>query len=186
MSDSNITKQALANALKEVIAEKPFDKIVIKDIVKRCNLNRQTFYYHFKDKYDLMNWIYYTETARFMNQYNSIDNWTEGLCALCYYMQANKSFYTHALSTSGQNSFPDYLLQYIRDISLALVEERKGEKEIDIKKWDFVVEFCSIACVGLIIRWSQNGMRDDPQEYIAQIKSIIDGSMLRELYEPEK
>ena len=183
MSDSNITKQALANALKEVIAEKSFDKIVVNDIVQRCNLNRLTFYYHFKDKYDLMNWIYYTETARFMSQYNSIDNWTEGLCALCYYMQANKSFYTHALNTSGQNSFPDYLLQYVRDITLARIEERKGKKKTDPKYWEFVAEFCSIAFVGLIVKWAQNGMKEDPREYIQEIVTIIDGSMLHELIE---
>lgn len=182
MPDSHITKQALANSLKEIMEEKPFRKITINDLVERCDLSRLTFYYHFKDKYDLMNWIYHTETAQFINKYYSFDNWTEGLCALCYYMKENKRFYTNALKTTGQNSFPQYLLQYIRDLSLALVEERKGTQEIDNKKWEFVVEFCAIAVVGLIIKWSQNGMQEDPKEYIEQIKAIIDGSMLHELH----
>ena len=61
MADSNITKKALADALKELMDTKPFHKISVSDICERCQMNRKSFYYHFKDKYDLMNWIYDTE-----------------------------------------------------------------------------------------------------------------------------
>ena len=54
-------KRALAIALKELMREKPLVKISIADIVGRCGMNRQSFYYHFRDKYDLVNWIFYTE-----------------------------------------------------------------------------------------------------------------------------
>ena len=53
MSDSLITKKAIAGALKTVCKEKAFDKISIADITAACGLNRQTFYYHFQDKYEL-------------------------------------------------------------------------------------------------------------------------------------
>ena len=53
MADSNITKRALASALKELMNEKPFARISVSDICTRCDMNRKSFYYHFKDKYDL-------------------------------------------------------------------------------------------------------------------------------------
>ena len=58
LASSKITKKALANALKEVMVEKPFEKISVSDICNKCNRNRKSFYYHFKDKYDLVNWIF--------------------------------------------------------------------------------------------------------------------------------
>ena len=58
MADSNITKKALAEALKELMEEKSFEKINIGDICEKCEMNRKSFYYHFKDKYDLVNWIF--------------------------------------------------------------------------------------------------------------------------------
>ena len=61
MADSNITKRALATSLKELMAEQPFGKINVAQICERCNMNRKSFYYHFKDKYDLVNWIFDTE-----------------------------------------------------------------------------------------------------------------------------
>lgn len=61
MPDSSITKRALAAALKQLMSEKPLQKISVGDICETCSMNRKSFYYHFKDKYDLVNWIFYTE-----------------------------------------------------------------------------------------------------------------------------
>jgi len=117
MSDSNITKLALANSLKGLMVKEAFSNISVKDIVDDCGLTRQAFYYHFKDKYDLMNWIYYTETAYIMTSNDAAELWSDSLKNLCCYMQRNKTFYTNALKTTGQNSFPEHLYQYIRDLA---------------------------------------------------------------------
>lgn len=58
---SNITKKALASSLKKILSKKEFNKITINDITEDCGVNRQTFYYHFKDIYDLLEWIYTNE-----------------------------------------------------------------------------------------------------------------------------
>lgn len=185
MSDSNITKLALANSLKALMARKPFGKISVGDIVENCALTRQTFYYHFQDKYDLMNWIYYTETVRFMSSYDSVEHWTEGLIRLCRYMCTNKTFYTNALGTTGPNSFPEYLYGYILNIAQTSVETTMGKAYV-AEQWDFFIEFFAIAFVSFIVRWSNAGMKDDPAGFIKKIRSLYDGSVLMELEKREK
>ena len=66
MADSNITKQALSNALKELLAERPFEKSSVSDICQKCSMNRKSFYYHVRDKDDLVNWIFDTEFITLM------------------------------------------------------------------------------------------------------------------------
>ena len=61
MPDSNITKKALAQTMKELMAKQPFSKISVGDICDACGMSRKSFYYHFRDKYDLVNWIFDTE-----------------------------------------------------------------------------------------------------------------------------
>ena len=61
MPESNLTKKAIALSAKELTKEKPYDKISISDIADRCGIKRQTFYYHFQDKYELLVWIYFNE-----------------------------------------------------------------------------------------------------------------------------
>ena len=55
---SEITKKALAETLKKLLSKNKLNKITIKEITEDCGVNRQTFYYHFKDIYDLLEWIY--------------------------------------------------------------------------------------------------------------------------------
>ena len=55
---SQVTKRALAASLIKLLSQKPLDKVTVKDIIEDCGVNRQTFYYHFKDIYDLVDWIF--------------------------------------------------------------------------------------------------------------------------------
>ncbi len=185
MPDSNITKMALADALKELMAKKSFSKISVRDIVEACGLTRQAFYYHFKDKYDLMNWIYYTESVRFMNSYDTLEHWTDGLKDLCCHMQQNRVFYINALNTTGQNSFQEYLHDYIRDISISVIENIEG-REFDEEKWGFITEFIATAFVSMIVRWANDGMKEDPVAYITKLRGLFDGSIFHQLENEEK
>ena len=61
---SQTTKRALSASLKKLLAKKPLDKITVTDIAEDCEVGRQTFYYHFQDIYDLMEWTFTEETSR--------------------------------------------------------------------------------------------------------------------------
>ena len=58
MTDTRITRNTLANSFKELMKDNDFSKISVADICRNCNINRKSFYYHFYDKYDLVNWIF--------------------------------------------------------------------------------------------------------------------------------
>ena len=63
---SQTTKRALEASLKKLLLEKPLNKITINDITEDCGVNRMTFYYHFKDIYDLVDWILVEDAAKAM------------------------------------------------------------------------------------------------------------------------
>lgn len=118
MADSNITKWALATSLKELMAEQPFDKINVAQICERCDMNRKSFYYHFKDKYDLVNWIFDTEFITLLKDEKldvSHSNYKERWAfveKMCQYFYQNHGFYRKALQIRGQNSFRDHFREY--------------------------------------------------------------------------
>jgi probable dihydroxyacetone kinase regulator len=116
MSNNSITKDALAGALKEILKEKPLEKITIKDITKYCNVSRNTFYYHFADKYELVNWIFYTETLKEVNTFSDPDRWLDSFVNLCKYLYENREFYLSAFQYVGQNSLQDYLLEFYYEL----------------------------------------------------------------------
>lgn len=161
MSDSQLTKKALSQAMKELMAQRPMEKIKINDIVKRCHMNRQSFYYHFKDKYDLVNWIYYTEFVS--NIQNSLDkpDW-ELLEEICEFFYNNRVFYSNALKVTGQNSFSEYFSQVLHPIILAHVNEIFPNDE----NKDFYATFYADAIRVSIKRWLLEGAKIPPHEFV--------------------
>ncbi len=184
MSDANLTKLALAQSLKDLMVRKNFARISVSDISEHCGLTRQTFYYHFKDKYDLMNWIYVTETAPFMYNNKDMGQWKEGLQALCNYMRLNKIFYLNALNTTGQNSFQEYLHDYTRDITRTVIGNI-GNTDLDEESLAFIADVIAVIFVSLTQRWAHNGMKEDPSEYIIKLTGLFDGRLLRALEKQE-
>ena len=106
MADSNITKHALAVALQELMEEIPFEKINVAQICERCNMNRKSFYYHFKDKYDLVNWIFDTQFIALIKDEQLRTNYDAHWALIekaCDYFYQNHLFYRKALQIKGQN-----------------------------------------------------------------------------------
>ena len=77
MADSNSTKSALADAMKKLMVCKSFAKISISDLCEECGLNRKSFYYHFKDIYDLLEWIFTNEVVNKIEKETTKKNWKE-------------------------------------------------------------------------------------------------------------
>ena len=78
------TKSILATALMELTSRKNFAKITIADITHVSGFNRQTFYYHFRDKYELLSWIYEQEASQVFDEDISLENWHRYMACLLY------------------------------------------------------------------------------------------------------
>lgn len=65
---SQMTKRALEASLKKLLLQKPLTKITISDITEDCGISRMTFYYHFKDIYDLVEWVCVEDAAQALEE----------------------------------------------------------------------------------------------------------------------
>ena len=86
------TKNALGAALKKMMEVKPIDKITVKDLVELCSVNRQTFYYHFDDVYDLLEWVFEEDANRVLPEEVVYDNWKQDVMMWFKYLNDNATF----------------------------------------------------------------------------------------------
>ncbi len=112
MPKSTRTKCMIAKGVKKLLETVSFGELSVGEICKQCQISRNTFYYHFKDKFDVIHWIFYTEITPILEESFSINHWEEGLLALCHYMQENRKFYVNILRFHGQNSFIECLMEF--------------------------------------------------------------------------
>ncbi|MBE6740901.1 MAG: dihydroxyacetone kinase transcriptional activator DhaS [Ruminococcaceae bacterium] len=158
------TKKKLAGALKELMQTTTFDKITVSDITEKCNVHRQTFYYHFQDRYELLDWIFAKELIEpFTDNINS-DNLQEKVYNLFETMAENKKFYQHALQTNS-----DDLIRYISKIASEqyLVIFKNVSKESGINSDDeadeLMAEFFGYGICGIVMSWALRGMKEPPK-----------------------
>ena len=176
MSDSLITKKAIASGLKELTKKKSFDKITIQDITDICGLNRQTFYYHFQDKFALVNWIYYSEVACAITQNRTYQDWSDAVLDVLHIMKNEQSFYTNALNVTGQNAFQEYLFDVTKDLLLEIVDVFAEGQNIEMQDRNFIAEFYTYGLVGVVVQWARKGMKEPPQEIVERLSHFIDDS----------
>ena len=97
------TKEALGNALKKMLSIKPIDKITVKDLVEECGVNRQTFYYHFDDVYDLLEWVFEEDANRILPDEIYYDQWRENVLLFFRYLYENRSFVLNIYNSQSRS-----------------------------------------------------------------------------------
>ena len=171
MAESSITKRALAQAMKDLMQTVPLHQISISDICERCQMHRKSFYYHFKDKYDLVNWIFYSEFfAAFAQLDKELDTW-DSMEAMFRYFYENKRFYKNALSIQGQNSF----YEYFGEIMTPLISQRINRLFPQNEDHDFYVGFFAQAIRNTLVDWMSSGAALPPQKLVELIRRACYG-----------
>lgn len=168
MPESKNTKHVLAQALKQLMAVHPFAKISVGDICAHCSMSRKSFYYHFQDKYDLMNWIFYTEFIGTIHSPAQIES-RQLLLNICTYFYHEQVFYRNALSVSGQNSFQEYFLETIEPFVLFLVQDLFSDDD----NTQFFVSFYTDALLAALIRWLNEGAQIPPDQFALLLEKAL-------------
>jgi len=170
LADSTITKRALAGALKELMETQSFSQISVLDICEKCRMNRKSFYYHFKDKYDLVNWIYDTEFVTVVNQKEYDGDW-ELMEDICQYFYDNRNFYRKTFVIEGQNSFSDYF----RDVITLIINKGMQGYFRNDDSIDFFLDFYADAFVCAVKRWISQKDCIPAKEFSCRLKRCLIG-----------
>lgn len=174
---SDITKKALVNSFKSLLKEKPFSKITISDITNDCGINRMTFYYHFKDIYDLIEWTCECDAKKILEGKKSYNTWQEGFSELLNHVKENKSYVLGLYHSISREQIENYLHKVTYFLILNVVKEKAQNYDIKETDMDFIANFYKFAFVGLVLDWVQSDMELDTHELISKVDALISGTI---------
>lgn len=176
------TKKKLASSLKHFMLSKSLDKITVTDIVKNCNVNRKTFYYHFEDIYDLLKWILAEEAVEVVKQFDLMVDYKEAILFVIDYVEKNAHILVCAYDTLGREEMRRFLYQDFISIIQSLIDSVEKElgvfAEKDFKQ--FLSNFFAESLAGILIEWFKNPGNQN-KEQIVEYLSIIFRSSLPEI-----
>lgn len=178
---SQITKRALAASLKKLLQKKPLNKITISDISRDLGINRMTFYYHFKDIFDLIEWIFIDETARAIDGKKTYETWQQGFLQTFEMLLTNKPLILNVYHSISREKITEYLYAITYDLLIGVIEEKAVGLDITQENKNFIANFYSYAFVGLLLDWIKKDMKEDPKIISKQLDTLIHGDILRAL-----
>ena len=178
---SQVTKRALEQSLKNLLLKKPLTKITINDIAEDCGINRMTFYYHFKDIYDLVEWCCEEDAARALAGQKTYDTWQQGFLQILEALRKDKAFFTSVYRSISREQLENYLYRLTYDLMMGVVEERAAGMTVRPEDKEFIANFYKFAFVGLTLDWIKNDMRQDPAQLVEQLSTLIHGDVTKAL-----
>lgn len=178
---SQITKRALEESLKKMLLKKSINKITISDITEDCGINRMTFYYHFKDIYDLVEWSCVEDAARALDGKKTYDTWQQGFQQIFQAVLDNKPFVQNVYQSVNREQVETYLYSLTHNLLIGVIEEKAVGMQVRDEDKEFITDFFKFAFVGLMLDWIRNGMKKDPQQIIDRLSILIEGDITRAL-----
>ena len=174
---SQMTKRALEASLKELLRHKPLDKITVSDLTDHCGVNRMTFYYHFKDIYDLVEWCCEEDAARALAGQKTYDTWHEGLLQIFEAVLENKPFILNAYRCISRDQMENFLFKLTYDLIRGVVDEQSQGVEITEEDKTFIAEFYKYSFVGILLDWIKQGMSTDYRIIAEKISTTMHGNV---------
>lgn len=174
---SQVTKRALEQSLKNLLSKKPLSKITVGDIADDCGINRMTFYYHFKDIYDLVEWSCLEDAKRALDEKKSYETWQQGLLQIFEAVQENKPFILNVYRCVHREQIEKYLQPLVDQLLLDVINEEDGEMTVRDEDRQFIARIYSYIFIGLMLDWIKDDMREDPHQIVDRLAKLIKGSM---------
>lgn len=170
---SQLTKERLALSLKKHMAKKPLDKITVKELTEDCNLNRQTFYYHFQDIYELATWMFREEVHELLEAKDKGISWQEGLLMLLEYVDHNRAFCNRALESFGRVNLKDIFYDDAACIMQLYIKEASGNLSISSTYLSFLCDFYIEAILGQIINWLKGDLVLSTKQFMQYLEITL-------------
>ena len=174
---SQVTKRALEASLKNLLLQKPLSKITINDIAEDCGINRMTFYYHFRDIYDLIEWSCEEDASRALAGKKTYDTWQQGLLQIFEAVQDNKPFIMNVYHSVSREQVENYLYRLTYDLLAGVVEEQAAGMSVREEDKAFLATVYKYMLVGLMLDWIKGDMKADPKRIVDRLALVIHGNI---------
>ncbi len=173
---SEVTKRALEQSLKNLLLKKPLTKITISDIAEDCGINRMTFYYHFKDIYDLVEWSCLEDAKKALEGKKTHDTWQEGFLQIFQAVKDNKPFIMNVYRCVDRAQVERYLKPFVDNLLMNVIVEESADIAVRDEDKDFIAQIYTYIFVGLMLDWIADDMREEPKVIVDNLAILMQDS----------
>lgn len=166
---SKFTTRAIEEAFMSLLKEKSLDKISVKDIIEYADINRNTFYYHYEDIYDLLESIFSEEEKRFIEVIEREKTiYDQYLCATSFLMD-HKDAICHLYNSKSREVLQHYLELTIRRLNEIYISKAAEGTTLSETGKEYIIHFYSAGISGAILQWIEKRMPEDQDGFMKTV-----------------
>lgn len=173
------TKKNLAQSLKKAMEKKPFSKVTVSELIKDCNMNRNTFYYHFSDIYDLLKWMFEQETIEVIKKIDLLVDAEEAIRFVADYVDNNRHIINCAYDSMGHEEAKRFFYSDFIGVMQNVIEDGVRQMHLSVSD-DFknrLADFYTEALAGSMLNWAKNKEQFDKEILIQDTLFICQNSI---------
>lgn len=172
---ANYTKKIILHTFEEMLDEMPFGKITVSALVARCEISSNTFYYHFKDIFDLLEFWLDRRTQAYLKQIENTPNWAEGLKIVLHELKKHSRTIYHISESISREWLERYVFNHVEQQFHTDLEQRTAGLQVDKQIIDKVASFYCYAFLGFFIKFLWGDMKADIDTSVDDLCRIFDG-----------
>lgn len=180
----NRTKQALNETFWQLLEEMPYSRITVKEIVDRCQVNRNTFYYHYQDISALAEATMQAWVNEIVEDHFNFGNPQDCLVPLVEGCIARKKAILHIYRSVQREVFLSHLSSLIGHAVGVYAEGVKDTLGADLETLPVLCHFYKCVGMGLVLDWLDQNMRYDMPEFLETICGLLQGFTQNALLRP--
>lgn len=171
----NRTKKIISDAFWQLLEEKPYNKITVHNIVERCQVNRNTFYYYFRDIPDLAEYSIETWANEIIENNSESGSPFNCVSILIQECTKRKNAFFRIYRSAHQEIFLRYLNKISLDVVSIYVEITTKDSDISPEDRDVLIKFYKVMLTGGLLDWFDSGMSYDLLEFYQKISDLPQG-----------
>ena len=160
---SGFTRQIIKETFIRLLEEKPYSEITVKELVEKCGINRNTFYYHFQDLPALIEEIVRESADSLVRKYPTLHSFLECYDAIVNYASEHRRAIMHICCSANREMFEKHLMDTCRYFISIYADAvfTSGDAEIDLPTKNAIIDYYKCACFGFFIDCLNNDMEED-------------------------
>ncbi len=174
---ANYTQKAILHTFEEMLEAMPFDKITVSAIVAKCQISSNTFYYHFRDIYDLLNVWLDTKKEYFAAETRGAEDWAELLKLVFHTMQESPEIAYHISNSISRERLERYVFTSVEQRLYEYIRQSTENRNIPDETVRELTQFCCYSLIGYFLKFLWVNMNMDVDTSIDTLKKFLQGAV---------
>lgn len=169
-------KSVIADTFSEMLEKEDIDKITVTRLIAQCHISRQTFYYHFKDIMDVLEWTFRRATQELVEQSLNAEDRLKALTAYITFVRQNRTKLKKLLYSRRWVQIEGMLVEAVTVYLAELARNRVPDIELSVDDLEVMLTFYACGMVGVLLQYVDKPNLNE-EKLVIQMERIITGKM---------